>query len=105
MLQELFPQLWMLIAFIIVAIITDILAKRKDWQWSLIGPAIVIVGAVLFHFYNHLIFTEMNHPYFVYFLPFVIYLVVLSGVIENGRKSYTKMQQKELDKMKAKDIK
>lgn len=105
MLQELFPQFGMLILFIIVAVITDVLAKRKDWQWSLIGPAIVIIGAILFHFNHHLIFEELNHPYFIYYLPFVIYLVVLSGIIENGRKSYTKIQQKELDRMKAKDIK
>lgn len=105
MLQEIFPQIWMLIAFIIIAIITDVLAKRKNWQWSLIGPATVITGAILFHFNHYFIFEDINYPYVVYFLPFVIYLLVLSGVIENGRKKYTEQQQKELVKMKAKDIK
>lgn len=105
MLQELFSQFWMLIAFIIIAIITDVLAKRKDWQWSLIGPAIIVIGAILFHFYHPLLIENMSQPYFLYFLPFVIFLLVLSGVITNGRKSYAESQQKELDKMKAKDIK
>ncbi|MCI1965378.1 MAG: hypothetical protein LKJ17_04500 [Oscillospiraceae bacterium] len=78
--------------------IQHLLSTRKNWLWGGILPVLSIPFAIW------VIINRSLPVCFDTLFPFVGLLLVLLFIWSDGREHLRKKQQKELDKMKAKDI-
>lgn len=92
-----------LIIVIIIAVfalmgVQTILTKRKSPFWGIIIPILIIVVGIYFYFFRNLEVSYKNVMVFV--IPFIWCLIECY----QGRKRRIQEAEKEIKKMKAKDI-
>lgn len=83
---------------VIIIILQVYLGKRKKWYWGAIIPVITI-GFAVFVMANGLIVFSFRNLF-----PFTLLLVVECSIWEEGRKKVKDDKEKELEKMKGKDL-
>lgn len=86
------------IAAILMAAEYFLSAKLRNPMWGGIIPLILIVGTI-YIFTSRLIQPSKNSLF-----PFILLISFMIGDWISGREKYKKNRQRELDKMKAKDI-
>jgi hypothetical protein len=86
------------IAAILMVVEYFLSAKLKSPLWGGIIPLILIVSTI-YIFTSRLIHLNTNSLF-----PFILLISFALGDWITGREKYKKNQQKELDKMKARDI-
>ncbi|MCI5502448.1 MAG: hypothetical protein MR409_11155 [Lachnospiraceae bacterium] len=72
--------------------------KLQNPLWGGIIPMLILIGTIYIFTSGKIPFTPRN------LFPFAIAIIAFIGDWCTGREKYMKLQQAEIDKMKAKDI-
>lgn len=92
----------LIIGFVVagVLLITEYIlcTKFENPLWGGIIPALILIGTIYIFASGKIPFTTKN------LFAFVVVNILIFGEWETGRDKYKKLQQAEIDRMKAKDM-